>query len=473
MIIKNRRKLATTESRDRALQIIEAGIKRVLPTNIMRTAVSYDAVRQIIGIKDDSFTLSETSRVFVIGGGKASGLMAQALEGIIGVANITAGVVNFKGGPVRTQKIKAVIAGHPTPDQRGVSGVKEMLSLKSRYKIDKNDIVICLLSGGGSALMPYPVEGVSLKDKQKITELLIGSGAKIDEINVVRKHLSRVKGGQLAEFYSPAMVISLIISDVIGNDLATIASGPTTPDPSTFADAYDVLKNYNLVTKVPKSIIDFIEKGRRGEAPETPKALSNCHNYLIGDNELALEAMAAKARELGFSPYIITSQQTGDTTEIAHSRAREIFKGKYAGYNLLLIGSETTIRLPPNAGRGGRNQHYAAVSMLAMAEYPGQWLVASVGTDGSDFLPDVAGAIIDQDSLETARAKKLDIESHIARCDSNTLLKKLGNSLIVTGDTGTNVGDVIVYLVGEDFGRPYRSRTCDPLIKSQVLYQLS
>jgi glycerate 2-kinase len=447
MIIKNRRELATTELRDRVLQIIEAGIKRVLPANIMRAAVSYDAVRQIIGIKDDSFTLSEMSRVFVIGGGKASGLMAQALESIIGIANITAGVVNFKGGQVRTQKIKTVIAGHPTPDQHGVGGVKEMLALKSRYRIGRNDIVICLLSGGGSALMPYPVNGVSLKDKQRITELLIGSGAKIDEINVVRKHLSRVKGGRLASFYYPARVISLIISDVIGNDLATIASGPTTLDTSTFADAYDVLKNYNLVAKAPRSAIDFIEKGQKGKAPETPKTLSNCRNYIIGDNTLALEAMAAKAKELGFSPHIITSQQTGDTTKVARSRAREMLEGKYAGYNLLLIGSETTIKLPPDAGRGGRNQHYAAVSLLAMAEYAGQWLVASVGTDGSDFLPDVAGAIVDQDSLGTARARQLDIETYIERCDSNTLLKKLGNSLIVTGDTGTNVGDVIAYLV--------------------------
>jgi glycerate 2-kinase len=447
MIIKNRRELATTESRDKVLPIIEAGIKRVLPTNIMRAAVSYDAVRQIIGIKNDSISLSETSRVLVIGGGKASGLMAQALENIIGIGNITAGVVNFKGGQVRTQKIKTVIAGHPTPDQRGVGGVKEMLKLKDRYKIGKNDIVICLLSGGGSALMPYPVDGVSLKDKQRITELLIGSGAKIDEINVVRKHLSRVKGGQLADFYSPARVISLILSDVIGNDLATIASGPTTPDPSTFADAYDVLKKYHLVTKAPKSVIEFIEKGRRGEAPETPKTLNNCRNYIVGDNTLALEAMAAKAKELGFSPHIITSQQTGDTAEVAHSRAREISKHKYAGYDLLLIGGETTIKLPPNAGRGGRNQHYAAVSLLAMADYPGQWVVASIGSDGSDFIADVAGAIVDQNSLETARAKQLDIEAYIERCDSNTLFKKLGNSLIVTGDTGTNVGDIIVYLI--------------------------
>ena len=448
MIIKNRRELATTELRDKVLRIIEAGIKRVLPTNIMRVAVSYDSPRHTITIQNDSFSLSATNRVFVIGGGKASGLMAQALENIIGIENITAGVVNFKGGRVKTQKIKTIVAGHPTPDQRGVGGVSEMLALKKRYSIAANDIVICLLSGGGSALMPYPVEGVSLKDKQRITELLIGSGAKIDEINIVRKHLSRVKGGRLGDFYSPAKVISLILSDVIGNDLTTIASGPTTPDPSTFADAYDVLNRYNLLNRAPKSVIDFIEKGQRGEVPETPKTLKNCHNYIIGDNKLALEAMAAKANELGFSPHIITSQQTGDTTKVARSRAREILKHKYAGYDVILIGGETTIKLPPNAGRGGRNQHYAAVSLLAMAGYPSQWVVASVGTDGSDFLPDVAGAIVDQNSLETARAKGIDIEAYIERCDSNTLLESIGNSLVATGDTGTNVGDVTIYLTG-------------------------
>lgn len=448
MIIKNRRELANTVLRDNVLQIIEVGIKRVLPPNIMRVAVSYDAPNQTIKIQGDSFPLSATNRIFVVGGGKASGLMAQALEAITGIENITDGVVNFKGGLVKTQKIKAVIAGHPTPDQHGVGGVSEMLALKDRYSVGENDVVICLLSGGGSALMPYPVEGVSLSDKQKITELLIGSGAKIDEINVVRKHLSRVKGGQLGDFYSPARVISLILSDVIGNDPAAIASGPTTPDPSTFTDAHNVLKRYHLLTKAPKSVIDFIQKGRRGKVPETPKVLKNCRNYIIGDNKLALEAMAAKAKELGFSPYIITGQQTGDTTKVARSRAREVLKHKHAGYDVLLIGGETTIELPPNAGRGGRNQHYAAVSLLAMADYPGRWVVASVGTDGSDFLPDVAGAIVDPNSLETARAKQIDIESYIKRCDSYSLLKKIGNSLIVTGDTGTNVGDVVVYLVG-------------------------
>lgn len=450
MIIKNRRTLATTELRDQALQIIEAGIRRVLPLDIMRSAVSYDATSRTIKIKGDAFPLAPTSRIFVIGGGKASGLMAEALEGIIGLENITDGLVNAKGGHFKTGEIKTVIAGHPIPDQRGVSGVKEMLALKSRYSIGEDDLVICLISGGGSALMPYPVNGVNLKDKQKISQLLINSGAKIDEINIVRKHLSQVKGGQLGDFYAPSKVISLILSDVIGNDLATIASGPTTPDPSTFSNALDVLKRHNLISQAPKSVIDSLKKGQWGKIAETPKTLNNCYNYIIGDNGLALEAMSAKAKRLGFIPYIITSQQTGDTTAVARSRAGEVMEHKYPEYDALLIGGETTIKLPPNAGRGGRNQHYAAVSMLALAHYPGQWIVASVGTDGSDFLPDVAGAIVDQSSVDIAQAKRIDIKSYIEGYDSNTLLESIGTSLIITGDTGTNVGDIVVYLTARN-----------------------
>ena len=445
MIIKNRPELATTGLREKVLKIVEAGIRRVLPPDIMRSAVSYDTARRTIKINNDLYSLA-SGRLFVIGGGKASGLMAQALESIVGAENITGGVVNCKGGHPKTQKVKVVIAGHPLPDQRGVGGVKEMLALKSHYSIGKNDLVICLISGGGSALMPYPVDGVNLRDKQKITELLIASGAGIDEINVIRKHLSQVKGGRLGDFYPPAKVISLIISDVVGNDLATIASGPTTPDPSTFADAFNVLKQYSLLSQAPESVVGFIEIGRRGEVAETPKTLGNCHNYIIGDNGLALEAMASKARELGLNPHIITSQQAGDTATVARLRAREVIEGRYAQNNVLLLGGETTVKLPSGAGKGGRNQHYAAVSMLAMADYPCQWVVASVGTDGSDFMPDVAGAIVDISSLEIAQAEGLDIEAYIKRCDSNSLLDSIGNSLIITGDTGTNVGDVIVYL---------------------------
>ncbi|MFC1914086.1 glycerate kinase [Chloroflexota bacterium] len=446
MLIKNREALATTRLRKMALDIIEAGISRVLPSGIMKTTLSYDVAKRALTVKGDAYPLAK-GRVFVIGGGKASGLMAETLEKIIHPENVAAGVVNDKGKHYETRKIKVITAGHPVPDQRGISGVKEMLALKQIYAIDENDIVICLISGGGSALMPCPIDEVSLEDKQKITGLLLASGAEIAEINAVRKHLSRIKGGQLGLYYAPSTVISLILSDVIGDDLASIASGPTAPDPSTFADAYEVLEGYNLLNKIPKSIVDFLQKGCRGEVAETPKTLNNCHNYLIGNNKLALEAMLEKAGEMGLAAHIVTSEQKGETTAIARARAKEILNGKYSGYNAILIGGETTPKLPGAAGKGGRNQHYAAVSMLAMKQYPGDWVVASVGTDGSDFLPDVAGAIVDKNSFAKAKSGGLDMPSYLEGYDSNSLFKKIGDSLVMMGNTETNVGDVIVYLL--------------------------
>ncbi len=446
MIIINKTALSTTKLKKQALDIIEAGIVRVLPPNIMKSAVHCDAASQALTVNGDAYCLS-TGRIFVIGGGKASGLMAETLETIINPERIFAGAVNCKGGAYKTHKIKIIPAGHPIPDQRGISGVKEMLALKQRYSINENDLVLCLMSGGGSALMPYPIDGVSLEDKQNITELLLSSGAEIGEINTVRKHLSKIKGGQLGRFYSPATVVSLILSDVIGNDLAVIASGPTVPDPTTFSDAYGVLTKYDLLTRVPESVIDLLRNGCQGRMTETPKILTNCHNYIIGDNRLALEAMLRRANEVGFTPYIITAEQKGDTTSVAWSRAKEILNAKYTGYDAIFIGGETTPKLPAIAGKGGRNQHYAAASMLAMKQYPGEWVVASVGTDGSDFLPDVAGAVVDNSSLDIAKAREIDVESYLDRYDSNTLLDRIGNSLIITGDTGTNVGDIIVYLL--------------------------
>jgi glycerate-2-kinase len=445
VIVKNRDKLSVTKLRKQALDIIESGIERVLPPNIMKASVRYDAATMILSIQGDSYPLS-SGRIFVIGGGKASCLMAETLESILFPGSITVGWVNCKGGRYRTHKIKTVTAGHPLPDQRGIEGVGRMLSLKQQYAIGKGDLVICLISGGGSALMPCPVHEVSLKDKQRTTELLLGSGAEIAEINVVRKHLSRTKGGRLGQYFSPATVVSLILSDVIGNDLGVIASGPTFPDSSTFSDALGVLSRYDLLDGVPEQVTEFLKKGCRGEVAETPKTLSNCYNYIIGDSKLALAAMRKRAIDIGLSPYIVTAEQKGETTAVAQTRANEMLNGRYDGYDAVLIGGETTPKLPSSPGRGGRNQHYAAISMLAMQPYPGDWLVASVGTDGSDFLPDVAGAIVDHRSLD--KTGGLDVSSYLDRYDSNTLLGKIGDSLVVTGDTGTNVGDVMVYLTG-------------------------
>jgi glycerate 2-kinase len=446
VIIKNRDELATTALRHQALKIIEAGIERVLPGTIMETAVHYNPESSCLEVDGAKYSTAE-GRIFVIGGGKASGPMAEALEDKIGVNNILTGIVNCEGGNYSTQRIKIIKAGHPIPDKRGLNGVKQMLSLKDKHSIDYNDLVVCLISGGGSALMPCPVDGISLEDKQETTELLLKCGAEIHEINKVRKHLSKIKGGRLGEFYSPAKVVSLIISDVIGDDLGTIASGPTYPDSSTFQDAYNVLRKYDLTAGVPENVLSYLERGCRGEVTETPKHLTDCYNHIIGNNRLALEAISQKSKELGFTPFTITAEQKGDTAEAACTRAREILEGKYKGYNAILIGGETTPKLPENAGKGGRNQHYAAASMLAMKSYTGNWLAASVGTDGSDFLPDVAGAMVDNNTLLRAASLGINVKSYIDGFDSNTLFKKIGGALIITGNTGTNVSDVMLYLL--------------------------
>jgi glycerate 2-kinase len=449
-IIKNRDRLTGTDLRRQALDIVESGIQRVLPSTIMESGVSFDRLTASLLVNQDRIAL--TGRLFVIGAGKASGLMAQTLERILGSALITAGLVIEKAQPAdfTTQGIRILQAGHPIPDQRGVSAVEAMLALKTRYSIDRNDLVLCLISGGGSALMPCPVEGISLADKQAMTRLLLESGANISEINSVRKHLSRTKGGRLAAYFAPARVISLILSDVIGNDLEVIASGPTYPDQSTFAGAVAVLQKYHLWEKTPPNVQIVLQKGVRGEIPETPKILDNAHNYIIGDLELALAAMAEKARAMGFNPYIITAQQKGETSEAAAALAAQLLGGAYSGYDALLVGGETTPALPSDHGVGGRNQHFAACTLQHLEAYPGKWVLASVGTDGSDFMPDVAGAIVDNDTLKSLAGQEAAFRQGLRRYDSHHWLAVPGNSLIVTGNTHTNVGDIMVYLLAKE-----------------------
>ncbi|MGD0854394.1 MAG: DUF4147 domain-containing protein [Dehalococcoidia bacterium] len=447
MIIKNREELISSGLRARAVELIEAGVTRVLSSNLLRESVRYRRASKKLVIESEGYNLSK-GRVFVIGGGKASGFMAEEIEKIIGPEMITAGAVNCKSNGYATKKIEVIQAGHPVPDEAGVYGVRTMLAMKGRYNIGKNDLVLCLISGGGSSLMPCPVSGVSLEDKRDITQLLLRCGADIKEINTVRKHLSLTKGGGLGRYYDPARVVSLIISDVVGDDLDAIASGPTVSDSSTFKEAYDVLEKYGLVEKSPQNAVNYLKRGCAGLEAETPKELFNCDNYIIGNNRMALEAMEEKARDLGLKPYTVTSELSGDTTDVANRIAKEIADGRYKGFNVILLGGETTPTLTEKAGKGGRNQQYAAVSMLAMKKCAFPWVVASAGTDGSDFMPDVAGAMVDDRSLKTAQDAGIDVEDYIKRFDSNTLFNKLGRSLIITGATGTNVSDVLLYLLG-------------------------
>jgi glycerate 2-kinase len=385
-------------------------------------------------------------RVFVIGGGKAAGLMAETLEEIIGGV-IQDGIVNCKKGNFKTKRIKIVEAGHPIPNKEGLEGVAKMLNFYNKYSISREDLVLCLISGGGSSLMPQPAEGLSLFDVQKTNKLLINCGAEINEINIVRKHLSKIKGGRLARFFYPARVISLILSDIVNGELSSVASGPTIKDSSTFFDALFVLKKYNLDKKVPSSIINFLEKGDRGEIEETPKSLKKVNNYIIGDNKIALRAAKRRARKLGFNPCIINVKQKGDPSITAKLRAEEIKQGKYRKYDFLIIGGETSPVLPKKHGIGGRNQHYVATSIIELKDYKKEWLVASMSTDGADFSIKTAGAIADNNSAKKIKELNIDVNSYLINYDSNNLFKRIGNCLIKTGNTGTNVGDIILYVI--------------------------
>ena len=444
-IIKNKDDICTSHVRRDVADILEAGVEAALPENLVKSAVEFNSEHGVLTITGIDYVIPE-ARIFVVGGGKASGAMAQALETIIEPSRITKGIINCRAGDWETEKIGLVEAGSPIPDERGVDGVKRMLGLKRKHALNFDDVVICLISGGGSALMPYPAEGISIEDMRTVTRLLLDSGATINEINAVRKHISRVKGGQLGRHFAPAIVVSLIISDVVGDDLDVIASGPTVPDSSTYEEAWQVLERHSLLEQVPDSVRERLHKGKDGEADETPTRLPNSRNYIIGSNRIALETMSRKAEELGYDPTIATCEQTGEPAAVARSRAKQIKDGEYGDHDLILAGGETTPSVPKDHGKGGRNQHYAAASLSAMEGYDGEWVVASMDTDGADFDADAAGGIVDSESLDRAHSKSLDVQSYLDHCDSATLLEKIGNARIVTGETGTNVCDVMVHI---------------------------
>ena len=321
MLIKNYNQIATNPRRRQLIKLIEAGIRAVLPMNVMPKVIQFDKKNKVLKINNKRFKLGR-GRIFVIGGGKAAGEMARVLEKIMGADNIYAGTVNCIEQDYGTKKIKVYKANHPIPDKRGLKGVKRILELKKKFMIDKNDLIVCLISGGGSALLPYPRHGITLTDKQKVTKLLLESGAEIYEMNIVRKHLSAIKGGQLAEYFAPTQIISVIISDVVGNDLETIASGPTVADRSMWMDVYGIIKKYGLLNRLPKRVVKLLNEGIDDKIPETPKKLTNVHNYIIADNSLALRAIADKAKKLGLKPYVVTDKLTGETGQAARKIAR-------------------------------------------------------------------------------------------------------------------------------------------------------
>lgn len=424
--------------RRHAFAIFRASLRAADPRQAVRTALA-------------RVDFSPFRRIFVAGAGKASASMAQAAEQVLG-DRICSGLINTKDdhlAPVR--HIALHQAGHPVPDQRGVAGARRIAALASQA--GRGDLLLCLISGGASALLPLPADPVTLVEKQETTRLLLACGATIHEINAVRKHLSAIKGGQLARLAAPASVLSLLLSDVVGDPLDVIGSGPTAPDRSTFRTAWSVLEKYSLQTQVPAPVRLRFEQGLAGRIPETPKPGDPCfahtRNLVVGSNRLAVGAAAQKARQLGYRPLVLSTTIEGETRDVAAMHAaiaREIFtSGRPVPPPVCLIsGGETTVTLR-GGGLGGRNQEFALAAAIALDGLPGI-LAFSAGTDGTDGPTPAAGAMADGATLARAAALGLDAAAFLARNDSFHFFEPLGD-LVCTGPTGTNVMDVRLVLI--------------------------
>jgi glycerate 2-kinase len=365
-------------------------------------------------------------------------------------------VSNAPGPPlVRT---RLLVAGHPLPDARGLEAAAAVEALLKG--LDARDLVLVLLSGGASALLPAPVAGVSLEDKAAVTSQLMRAGADIAELNTVRKHLSRLKGGGLARAAAPARVVTLVLSDVVGDDLSTIASGPTVPDPTTHADALRILDERGLRDAIPASARRHLEAGARGEAPETPKPRAAVfrlvRTHVVGSNRLSVEAAAREARRQGLRPVVLTTRLEGEAREVARvlvAVLREcVESGRPAAPPVcLLAGGETTVTVR-GEGRGGRNQELVVAAAPLLSSFPVEAVVACLATDGIDGASDAAGGVADRTSVARARALGLaPPAAFLAASDSSGFLAPLGD-LIVTGPTGTNVVDLAVLLAGRRAG---------------------
>ena len=439
----------TREQREAALDVLAAALKAADPAEAVRRFLRLEG--ETLRVADRRYDLRGYERVLVVGGGKAGAAMAGAVEEVLG-ARVAAGVVNVKyGHMLPTARVKIEEAGHPVPDERGLAGTREMVRLLEAA--GARDLVITVISGGGSALIDLPVEGVSLDDMKALTDALLRCGATINEINTVRKHLSQVKGGGLARIASPATVVSLILSDVVGNPLDVIASGPTVPDTTTFRDAWGVLERYGLTGDVPKPVSDRLRAGLRGEIPDTPKQgdeiFSKVQNVLVASNELAADAAVARARELGFNTLLLSTFVEGEAREIAKlyaAIAREIAAhGRpLAKPACLVAGGETTVTVRGD-GKGGRNQEMALSAAIKIAGLDNV-LILPAATDGTDGPTDATGAIADGSTVARALAAGLDPAEYLARNDSYHFFEQLGD-LVITGPTNTNVNDLTFVFV--------------------------
>lgn len=432
-----------------AEDMLKAALDAVNPTNLILKQCRLE--HPMFRIRDLQLDLSQFTNIYVLGAGKASAHMAQALEQLMG-SHISEGLVITKyGHRVPTQKIRILEAGHPVPDENTLSATEELLKIAE--KSTGNDLIIFLLSGGGSALLEHLPPSISLGDLQLLNQLLLASGANIEEINAVRKHISLVKGGQLARLIAPAKLVSLIISDVVGNPLSSIASGPTTADETTFQDAWQVIEKYQLVEQLPESIKNHLKRGLAGQIPETPKTnepmFKNVQNIILGSNLLALQESQKVAIKAGLHTVILTDRLQGEVSEISKLMAA-IFESAMELQNLvqnpgcLLLGGEPTVKLKGD-GLGGRNQELVLHMLKHLKKIKQPFYFASIGTDGTDGPTDAAGAWVDEQTWKLVTGKKLDTQSYLDHNDSYHFFEKIGQ-LIKTGPTGTNVMDIIIFI---------------------------
>jgi glycerate 2-kinase len=405
-------------------------------------------------VAGQTYDLAAFDRVWVVGGGKAATAMAAALYDLLG-ARLSGGLVVTKYGhtdPVLdTGPVEVVEAGHPLPDAAGVVGARRIAALLAGAT--ERSLVLAPISGGGSALLTLPAEGLSLADLQATTDLLLRCGATIVELNAVRKHLSAIKGGGLARLAAPAPVVSLILSDVVGDPLETIASGPTAPDPSTFAGTWAVLARYDLVEQVPAAVRARLRAGLGAEIPDTPKPgdplFERIQNVVIGSNRLAAEAAVEAARARGLNALLLSTFVEGEAREVARvaaALAKEVvrYDRPVPRPACLLWGGETTVTVR-GKGKGGRNQELALAAALALEGWLGVVLVA-LGTDGTDGPTDAAGAVATGQTVARARALGLDAAAHLADNDAYPFFDAL-DDLVHTGPTGTNVNDLLFLFV--------------------------
>ncbi|MEM2343202.1 MAG: glycerate kinase [Sulfolobales archaeon] len=446
-MIKNFDELASSELRSDALRIIEAGLQAADPVRSIKNVVRLEGSRLVV----DGKVYDIGSGVKVLGFGKASASMALAVEEVLGDLIIDGIVIVPKGlKPPKLGRIKVMYGSHPIPDEDTINSTKELLRLCSQ---SEGEMFIVLISGGGSALFELPVEPITLNDLRVLTTQLLKCGADIKEINTVRKHVSMVKGGRLAELLYPSNVVSLILSDVVGDPIEFIASGPTAPDPTTYDDAVKLLKRYEIFDSIPASVREVLMKGLRGELRETPKPgdkiFDKVLNYIVASNYISLKAMEEEARRLGYNTLILTSMVEGEAREVGKLLAGVMKNVKKYDEPVrkpaaILAGGETTVTVR-GKGIGGRNQELALSVAISIAGLDNV-VFASIGSDGVDGVSVAAGGIVDGETVIRGRELGLNPYDFLNNNDSYNYLSRLGSS-ILTGPTGTNVNDLLIALI--------------------------